>query len=95
MDSENGVEEVGQMNTKGFGRQVEGLAIGREGPFLPALAEGQVGFVAAVEKLVAGRSIGPFVGDFDSGRSVPGDINNGHRLLRQYAIYLNAWFEFL
>jgi hypothetical protein len=69
------------------------MAVGGEGPRLPGLADGQAGFVAAVEELVSGTAVGPFVGDLYSGRAVPDDVNDSYGLLREDACYLYAWFE--
>ena len=81
------------MDAVGFGHLAKGVPLGVKMPGTPGFADGQVGFIAAIEQLAAGPAISPLVKEFNSGGAVPLDIDHSHGLVGDDAGDFGVRFE--
>lgn len=93
MDRQDRVEQVGQVDAVGLGRQPEQLPIGTEAPGLPDLDRFQVGFIGAEQQLRARLAIAALVEQLHRGRAVPLHIDDGYRLAGNNPLDLEAGFQ--
>src|SRR5437763_13753657 len=94
MHSDQWIEEVGQIDTIGFGCESKSSAVCIEAPRQTFKGDLNARFTLAVEQYAVKVSVGIFVGQLNAHRSLPFHINNRYKVTRQQSFDQDPWFKF-
>jgi len=83
VDSEQGIEEIGEADAVGFGCETEEGAIGVKAPGQAIGGDFEGGFSVAVEEFATEVATGVFVGEFDTVRAMPLYVDDGDEAVGQ------------